>query len=196
MTEILRKTATAMMTKPMAKKVTTPLTEEKIARFRAGDMLLLNGIVYGARDMAHKRMLSSIKNNESLPFDINGAAIFYVGPSPAPPGKSCGSVGPTTSARMDSLSQPLLARGLKAMIGKGQRSPDFKKLLSLYNAVYMVAVGGIAAYLSQKVESIKPIAYNDLGAEAIFSIILKDFPVFVAYDVYGGDIFRQALRVE
>lgn len=174
----------------------TPLTEDKIKNLRAGDMVLLTGTVYGARDMAHQRLITTIKTGQQLPLDLENSTIFYVGPSPAPPHRASGSVGPTTSARMDSLTEPLLKQGLRAMIGKGKRSPAYRRLLKKYRAVYMVAVGGIAACLGLKIKSIKPIAYQDLGAEAIYEIKLDRFPLFVAYDVYGGDIFAETLRKE
>jgi fumarate hydratase subunit beta len=168
----------------------TPLEENKIKQFRAGDILYLSGTIYGARDAAHKRMLSQIEEGRDLPIDLKDITIFYVGPSPTPPGKNSGSIGPTTAARMDKVTEPLLARGLKAMIGKGRRSDELKDLCVRYKAVYLIAVGGIAAYLSSKVLSIDTVAYEDLGPEAIHRIQFKDFPLFVAYDIYGGDIYK------
>jgi len=176
--------------------LTTPLTGEKIKGLKAGDLVLLSGKVYGARDMAHRRITESIKKGKPLPLNLKNSTIFYVGPSPTPPGKTSGSVGPTTSARMDGLTEPLLKKGLKAMIGKGARGSQFKGLLKKYCAVYFVALGGTAAYLSTRIKKIEQIAYHDLGAEAIHSLQLENFPLFVAYDVYGGDIFEQALRME
>lgn len=184
-----------MITKPQ-KELTAPLDETGIARLKAGDMVSLSGKVYGARDMAHQRLISSLKKGEPLPIDLHNAVIFYVGPSPAPPHKKSGAVGPTTSARMDNLTEPLLKQGLKVMIGKGRRSTAYRELLKKYKAVYLVAIGGIAAYLGLKVTSIKPVAYTDLGAEAIYEIYLDRFPLFVAYDMWGGDMFEEALRKE
>ena len=129
----------------------TPLKENKIRGLRAGDILYLSGTIYGARDAAHKRMLSQIEEGSDLPIDLKDITIFYVGPSPTPPGKKSGSIGPTTAARMDSVTEPLLARGIKAMIGKGRRSAELKELCIRYKAVYLTAVGGIAAYLSSRV---------------------------------------------
>lgn len=174
----------------------TPLTEEKIKKLRAGDIVYLSGTLLGARDAAHKRFIKSIISQKKLPFDFKNKTIFYVGPSPTPPGKKSGSIGPTTAARMDDLTEPLLKKGLKAMIGKGRRSGNLKKLLTEYRAIYLILIGGISAYLSTKVESIKIIAYSDLGAEAAYEIKVKNLPLFVAYDIYGGDIFDSALRVE
>lgn len=168
----------------------TPLTIKKITGLKAGDMILLSGRIIGARDMAHKRIIESLRKNEKLPVELKDQVIFYLGPSPTPPGKISGSIGPTTSARMDGLSEPLLAAGVKAMIGKGRRSKDLNNLLIKYKAVYFIAPGGVAAFLSTKVKSIKEIAYMDLGPEALYILEVKDFPLVVANDIYGGDIFR------
>ena len=175
-------------------KLKTPLTEDKIKRLNAGDLVYLSGTIYGARDMAHNRIVGAIKNKKSLPVDLKDITVFYVGPSPTPPGKKSGSIGPTTSARMDGLTEPLLNKGLRAMIGKGKRSDRLKGLLK-NRAVYFVSVGGIAAFLASRVENIETIAYKDLGAEAVFKIEVRDFPLFVAYDLHGGDIFEEALLV-
>ncbi len=177
-------------------RLKTPLTEDKIKILAAGDLVYLSGTIYGARDMAHMEIIKAIKNKQSLPIDLKDITIFYVGPSPTPPGKKSGSVGPTTSARMDGLTEPFLKRGMRAMIGKGKRSDRLKSLLKKNKAVYLVSVGGISAYLASRVESIKPIAYEDLGAEAVHEIEVTDFPLFVAYDIHGGDIFEEALLVE
>lgn len=182
--------------KKPALKVETPLTEDKIEKLKAGDMIYLSGTIIGARDMAHKRMIESLKKREPLPIDLKNQTIFYVGPAPTPQGKSSGSVGPTTSTRMDELTEPLLEKGLKATIGKGKRSEKLKKLLIKYKAVYLVAIGGISAYLATKVKKIRKIAYQDLNAEAIYEIYVADFPLFVAYDIYGGDIFKLTKTLE
>jgi fumarate hydratase subunit beta len=166
-----------------------PLTVEKITSLRAGDMVLLSGKIIGARDMAHKRLIESLKKKEKLSVELKDQVIFYLGPSPTPPGKISGSIGPTTSARMDGLSEPLLAAGVKAMIGKGRRSKDLNNLLVKYKAIYFIAPGGVAAFLSTKVKSIKEVAYMDLGPEAIYMLEVTDFPLVVANDIYGGDIF-------
>ncbi len=171
-----------------------PLSTDKIKKLRCGNMLYLSGIIYGARDAAHKRMLSAIKDGRSLPVELKDITIFYVGPSPTPPGKKSGSIGPTTAARMDAITEPLLARGMKAMIGKGRRSAILKKMCKKYKSVYLIAIGGIAAYLSLKVSHIEAIAYKDLGAEAVYRIEVKDLPLFVAYDIYGGDIFERSIE--
>ena len=177
-------------------RLKTPLNAGNIKKLKSGDTVFLSGTIYGARDAAHKRMLKAIDEGARLPIDLKDIVIFYVGPSPTPPGKNSGSIGPTTSARMDGITEPLLARGVKAMIGKGARSAELKKMLPVYGAVYFMAIGGIASYLSSRVESIEVVAYDDLGAEAIHKIEVKDFPLFVAYDIYGGDIFEEALLSE
>jgi fumarate hydratase subunit beta len=171
-------------------KLKTPLDPKQISNLKTGDIVSLSGTIIGARDAAHKRMILAIKNGEKLPLDLKNATIFYLGPSPTPPGKVCGSIGPTTSARMDSYAEPLLKVGLKAMIGKGKRSNKLKEILKKYGAIYFVAPGGVAAYLSKKVKKIDAIAYQDLGPEAIYSLFVEDFPLIVAYDIFGGDIFK------
>ncbi|MBM3710078.1 MAG: TRZ/ATZ family protein [Actinobacteria bacterium] len=171
-------------------KLKTPLDIKQISSLKAGDIVSLSGTVLGARDAAHRRMALSIKNGEKLPVNLKNAVIFYLGPSPAPPGKVSGSIGPTTSARMDKYSQVLLGKGLKAMIGKGKRSSEIKELLKKYKSVYFIAPGGVAAYLSKKVKKIETVAYHDLGPEAIYSLEVENFPLIVAYDIFGGDIFK------
>jgi len=176
--------------------IKTPIEEDMILKLRAGDEVILSGKIYGARDAAHKRIFQSMENGKPLPFNLKQSSIFYVGPSPAPPGKICGSIGPTTSARMDIYAEDLLKKGARIFIGKGARDKNVKELLKKYKGAYLVAVGGISALLSKKVTSIKAIAYQDLGPEAIHEIVVKDLPLFVAYDTYGGDIFKDALLKE
>lgn len=171
-------------------KLKTPLDLKKISKLKAGDIIRLSGTVIGARDAAHKRIISSIKKGEKLPIQLKNATIFYLGPSPAPPGKICGSIGPTTSERMDVYTEPLLKEGLKAMIGKGKRGTGLRELLKKYRAVYFAAPGGVAAYLAKKVKKIDIIAYKDLGPEAVFSLVIDDLPLIVAYDIFGGDVFK------
>ncbi len=172
------------------KYISTPLNFEKIKELRAGDVVFLTGNILSARDAAHKRLVEAIFNSKELPINLKGQIIFYVGPSPTPPGKVSGSIGPTTSARMDIYTEPILKAGVVATIGKGSRSKEIKDVFLKYKAVYFVTCGGVSAYLSQKVEDIKIVAYQDLGPEAIYSIQVKDFPLFVAYDIYGNDIFN------
>jgi fumarate hydratase subunit beta len=173
------------------KQLIAPFKEGKLKELSAGDLVSLSGSILSARDAAHKRLIETIESGTALPIDINNQALFYLGPSPTPPGKNCGSIGPTTAARMDEMTEPLLKAGLKATIGKGKRSETVKKLFGHYGAVYFVAVGGVAAYLSKKVKKIEVIAYPDLGPEAIYRLEVKDFPLIVAYDTFGGDIFQR-----
>jgi len=180
----------------MLYKIDTPLTIEKLKKIKVKDEILLNGIIYGLRDAAHKRLVEAINNKQEIPINIEDSTIFYVGPSPTPKGKKSGSVGPTTSERMDKFLEPLLKKGLRATIGKGDRSQHAKTLLKEYNAVYMVTPGGISAFLASKIIQIKPIAYEDLGPEAIFEIKVKNFPLFMAYDLDGNDIFALARLAE
>ena len=176
-------------TKTMVLK--TPLISNDIQKLRAGDIVSLSGLIFSARDAAHKRIISAITGGLKLPLEIAGQIVFYLGPSPTPPGKTSGSIGPTTSARMDEFTEPLLEKGLKAAIGKGARSDKVRGLFLKYGAVYFVACGGVGAYLAQKVVKIEPVAYPDLGPEAIYMLEVKDFPLIVAYDIHGGDIFKQ-----
>ena len=169
----------------------TPLSFDDIKKLKAGDIVSLSGLIFSARDAAHKRIVSSISQGLQLPVEIEGQTIFYLGPSPTPPGKPSGSIGPTTSARMDEFTEPLLEKGLKAAIGKGERSDKTRELFLKHGAVYFVACGGVGAYLAQKVLKIEPAAYQDLGPEAIYMLEVRDFPLIVAYDIYGGDIFKQ-----
>jgi fumarate hydratase subunit beta len=172
-------------------KIETPLTEETIESLKAGDIVLINGYVYTARDAAHKRLVELINNNAPLPFNIKGQVIYYVGPTPAPPGRVIGSAGPTTSSRMDSYTPLLLSLGLKGMIGKGQRSEEVRQAIQKYKAVYFLATGGAGAFLSRHIVSAEEIAFHELGTESIKKLLLKDFPVIVAIDCHGGDIFKR-----
>jgi fumarate hydratase subunit beta len=170
-------------------RLLTPLKDEDIERLHIGDPVLLNGVVYTARDAAHKRMMEALKKGEELPFELKGQVIYYVGPSPEPPGKVIGSAGPTTASRMDPYTPTLLELGLKGMVGKGQRSREVVKHLVEQKAIYFVAVGGAAALLSEHIKESRVIAYADLGPEAVRQMVLKDFPVIVANDILGNDLF-------
>ena len=172
-------------------RITTPLTDDVIEKLRAGDKVLITGYIYTARDAAHKRMVEAIQRGEPLPFDVKGQIIYYVGPTPPKPGEVIGSAGPTTSTRMDRYVEPLLKLGLKGMIGKGYRQPFVKELLKKYKAVYFAAVGGVAALYKDKIKEAEIIAYEDLGPEAVRRLYVEDFPVIVAYDIYGGDLFEE-----
>ncbi|NPB08315.1 MAG: Fe-S-containing hydro-lyase [Aquificae bacterium] len=178
----------------MEKRITTPLTDEVIEDLRAGDKVLITGYIYTARDAAHKRMVESLERGEELPFDLRGQIIYYVGPTPPKPGQVIGSAGPTTSIRMDRYVEPLLKKGLKGMIGKGYRSPQVRELLKKYKAVYFAAVGGVATLLQKHIKESELVAYEDLGTEAIRRLYVEDFPVIVANDIYGGDIFEEGRK--
>jgi len=176
------------------KKITTPLTDEIVEDLKAGDKVLISGYIYTARDAAHKRMVEAIERGEDLPFDIKGQIIYYVGPTPPKPGQIIGSAGPTTAKRMDKYVEPLLKKGLKGMIGKGNRTEAVRELLKKYKAVYFAAIGGTAVLLKKHIKSSELIAYEDLGTEAIRKLYVEDFPVIVANDIYGGDIFEEGQK--
>jgi fumarate hydratase subunit beta len=173
------------------RRITLPLTPEVREELRAGDRLLLSGRIITARDQAHRRILEALENSEDLPMPLHGEVILYAGPSPAPPGKRVGSVGPTTASRMDPYTPVLAAVGVAAFIGKGPRSPQVYSSLREHGALYLVAVGGAAALLGSKVSSIEVIAYPELGPEAVHKLEVEEFPVIVASDLQGGDIFKQ-----
>jgi fumarate hydratase subunit beta len=173
----------------VSKKVDLPLTDDLISGLRAGDGLLLTGTLYVARDAAHRRLVEALDRGEALPFDIRGETLYYMGPSPAPPGRIIGAAGPTTSARMDEYTPRLLAAGLKAMIGKGERAPEVKEAMRRHGAVNLAAVGGAGALLSKCIIKAEVVAYADLGPEAVLRLEVADFPVTVTNDSYGGDLY-------
>ncbi|MGE4265511.1 MAG: Fe-S-containing hydro-lyase [Desulfovibrio sp.] len=169
--------------------LTTPLTDADIEKLRAGDVVLLNGTIYSGRDAAHKRLMDLLDRGEPLPFELAGASIYYVGPSPAPPGRPIGSAGPTTSYRMDAYAPRLHALGLKATIGKGKRSDAVKEALRTHRAVYFGATGGAGALLSKCITASKVIAFDELGPEAVREMTVKDFPLLVINDAFGGELY-------
>ena len=173
------------------KKIKLPLTKTIINNLRAGDEVLLSGKIYTARDAAHKRLCASIKKKGKLPIDLKNNIIYYCGPTPAMRPKPIGSCGPTTSKRMDSFTPLLLSKGLAATIGKGSRSKEVKLAIKKYNGIYFTAIGGAAAYFAKRVKKAKLIAYKELGPEAIYEFIVEDFPVMVAIDSKGTDIFKR-----
>jgi len=173
------------------KRITTPLTDEVVEDLRIGDKVLITGIIYTGRDAAHKRLVELIDRGEELPIDIRGQIIYYVGPSPAKPGKPIGSAGPTTSGRMDPYAPKLLERGLKGMIGKGMRSQAVKDAMVKHKAVYLGATGGAAALIAKAIKKAEVVAYEDLGPEAIMRLEVEDFPVVVINDVHGGDLYEE-----
>ncbi|MFH1031019.1 MAG: Fe-S-containing hydro-lyase [Chloroflexota bacterium] len=175
----------------MPKNVKLPLTDETIKDLKAGDSLLLTGVMYVARDAAHKRMVEGLDKGKPLPFDIKGQTVYYMGPAPAKPGKVIGSSGPTTSGRMDSYSPRLMAEGLKGMIGKGVRTQAVKDAIKKYKAVYMAATGGAGALISKSIKKSQVVAYEELGAEAVLRLEVENFPVMVINDIYGGDLYEE-----
>ena len=170
--------------------VTLPLADDMIAALRVGDQVELTGVLYTARDAAHQRMVAALAAGEPLPLDVRGQVFYYVGPTPARPGQVIGSAGPTTAMRMDPFTIPLLERGLKGMIGKGNRGPEVREALQRCRAVYFMTPGGIGALLSKYIRSVQVAAYEDLGAEAIRRLTVENFPVIVANDIRGGDLFE------
>lgn len=177
-----------------AVRLTTPLRREDVEKLRIGDRVLLNGIVYTARDAAHKRLVDLLHAGEPLPFDLEGQVIYYVGPSPAKPGRPVGAAGPTTSYRMDAYAPELIQRGLRGMIGKGARNDAVKAAMQEHGAVYFAAIGGAGALMAQSILSAEVIAYPELGPEAVRRLEVKDFPVIVANDCHGGDLYEEGVR--
>jgi fumarate hydratase subunit beta len=171
------------------RKIKTPLTEEIIASLNAGDMVLLSGEIYTARDVAHRRLYESLLKGEKLPIDLSQIVLFYAAPTPTPPGKIIGSIGPTTSYRMDFFTPKLIENGLRGMIGKGMRSPEVIEAIKQHNAVYFSAIGGIAALMSQCVKKMELVAYEDLGPEAIRKLTIVDLPLVVINDSQGNDLY-------
>jgi fumarate hydratase subunit beta len=175
----------------MEKKINLPLDEKTISTLKSGDRVLITGTMYTARDAAHKRMVMDPKN---LPVKLKDQIIYYCGPTPAMPGRPIGSAGPTTSSRMDGFVEPLLKAGLKGMIGKGKRSDKVKALIKKHKAIYFIATGGAGALLAKQIKTARIAAYPDLGPEAIYELSVIDFPVIVANDTKGGDVFEMGQR--
>lgn len=175
----------------MEKRITTPLTAEKVKELKAGDTVLISGTIYTARDAAHKRLVELLDKGEKLPIDIKDQIIYYVGPTPAKPGHALGSAGPTTSYRMDPYAPRLLDQGLKGMIGKGLRSKEVVESMKKNTAVYFAAIGGAAALIGKAVEKAEIMAYEDLGSEAIRKLEVKDLPVVVVIDCEGNNLYEK-----
>ncbi|MCL0058962.1 Fe-S-containing hydro-lyase [Dehalococcoidia bacterium] len=175
----------------MAQRIRLPLHAEVIEKLRAGDQVRINGIIYSARDAAHKRLVEALDRGEKLPFEIEGQTIYYMGPSPARPGRVIGSAGPTTSGRMDVYAPRLMEVGLKGMIGKGSRSQEVKDAMRRYKAVYFAAIGGAGALIAKSIKKAEVVAYDDLGAEALRRLEVEDFPATVINDIYGGDLYEE-----
>jgi len=176
------------------KPISTPLTDDVIAGLKAGDNVLITGTIFTGRDAAHKKLFDLIQNGEKLPFALQGQIIFYVGPTPARPGKPIGSAGPTTSYRMDAYAPKLYELGLKASIGKGSRNAEVKESLKKFKAVYLAVTGGAAALVSKCIKKAEVIAYPELGPEAIQKLEVENFPAQVINDMYGGDIYEDGRK--
>ena len=173
------------------KRLTAPLSREDALSLRAGEHILLSGTVYTARDAAHLRMIDLLRDGRELPVDLEGQVIYYAGPTPTPAGRPVGSIGPTTSVRMDAMTPTLLAHGLRGMIGKGGRGPEVVAAMKEHGAVYFAAVGGAAALMASCVTSLEVICWDDLGPESVKKLTLNDLPLIVAIDAQGNDAFRQ-----
>lgn len=173
------------------RKLQPPLREADVRLLKAGERVSITGVVYTARDMAHKRLCQAIDSGQELPFKLEGAVIYFVGPSPARPGRVIGAAGPTTSSRMDAFGPKLIAKGLKAMIGKGYRGERVREALKEYGAVHLSTIGGAGALLSKHIAGAEVIAYEDLGPEAIRRLEVVDFPAIVAYDAAGNTVYKE-----
>ena len=174
----------------MQVRLTTPLTRQELAPLHAGDTVLLTGTVYTARDAAHARMMELLDKGEELPFPIEGAAVYYVGPTPERPGQIIGSAGPTTSGRMDAYSPRLLDLGQAIMIGKGARNQAVKDAVKRNGAVYLAALGGAGALMAASVKELEVICWEDLGCEAVRRLTVRDLPLTVILDAHGGDLYQ------
>ena len=174
----------------MTKIVYTPLTDETVKGLKAGDRVLLNGVIYTGRDAAHKRLVEMMERDEKLPLELEGQIIYYVGPCPAKPGKVIGSAGPTTSGRMDAYAPRLMEKGLKGMIGKGIRNDKVVDSIIKNNAVYFAAIGGAGALLAESIIKAKVLAFDDLGPEAVYELTVENFPVTVVIDSQGNDLYK------
>ncbi len=172
--------------------ITLPLKDEDIEKLKTGDRVFLSGVIYTARDAAHKRMQEALDNNDRLPVSLAGNVIYYMGPSPAREGRPIGSAGPTTASRMDKYAPALLDLGLKGMIGKGKRSDAVRDAVVRNKAVYFAAIGGAGALLSKAIKSSEVVAYGDLGTEAVRKLTVEDFPVIVVMDPDGNDLYKTA----
>lgn len=180
------------MTEPI--RISPPLTEEQARSLAAGDRVLITGTVYAARDAAHKRMMDALDRGEALPFDIDGAVIYYVGPTPGGPGRVFGAAGPTTSSRMDAYAPRLIALGLRGMIGKGGRSPEVAEAMRRHGAAYFAATGGAGAILAKSIVAAETVAWEDLGTEALRKLEVADFPALVAMDASGRSLYDRKPR--
>ncbi len=174
--------------------ITPPLTDDVIMKLKAGDRVLITGVIYTGRDMAHKYMVEGHGRGEKLPFDPRGQILYYTGPTPAPPGRPIGSAGPTTSYRMDKYAPALLELGLKGMIGKGPRGQEVRKAIVERKAVYFAAIGGAGALIAKAIKKADVIAYPELGTEAVMRLEVDAFPAIVVNDVHGGDLYQAGVE--
>jgi fumarate hydratase subunit beta len=170
------------------------LDHETVRSLKAGDQVLISGVMYSARDAAHKRLAELLEKGEPLPVDLTGQVVYYVGPSPAKPGSVIGSAGPTTSGRMDAYTPALLEQGLKGMVGKGLRTPAVKEAMKKHGGVYFAAVGGAAALIARTIKASRVIAYEELGPEAIRELVVEDFPAIVVNDAHGNDLYDEGTK--
>lgn len=175
---------------PDALRIETPLTTEIVEQLRIGDQVLLSGDIYSGRDAAHQRLIERLENGEPLPFNVTGQVVYYVGPTPPRPGQAVGAAGPTSSYRMDAYAPLLIEKGLKGMIGKGARDQAVKDAMVAHKAVYFAAIGGAGALISKSILTAEVVAYPELGTEAIRKMNVKRFPLIVANDSYGGDLYE------
>ncbi len=175
----------------MINNITSPIDAETIEKLTVGTRVLISGVIYAARDAAHRELIQALDRGDRLPFDLAGQTLYYMGPSPAKPGQVIGSAGPTTSGRMDIYTPRLIAAGIRAMIGKGGRSPEVKEAIKKYKAIYFATIGGAGALLAKSIKQIEVVAYEDLGTEAIWWLNVDNFPAIVANDIYGNDLFEQ-----
>jgi fumarate hydratase subunit beta len=175
-------------------RLKTPLSDADVEKLKAGDKVLLNGVIYTGRDAAHKRLYDLLMEGKPLPIEVKGQVIYYVGPAPAKPGQVIGSAGPTTSGRMDAYSPKLIELGLKGMIGKGMRKKEVVEAMKKYKAVYFAATGGAGALLAKAIKKAQVVAYEDLGPEAINRLEVENFPVIVVNDTKGNDLYEEGMR--
>lgn len=172
----------------------TPIKDEQILKLKAGDTVSITGTIYTGRDAAHKKMIETLEENKPLPIDTNNAIIYYVGPTPAKPGEVIGSAGPTSSYRMDPYAVTLMEKGVKITIGKGPRSDEFREELKKHGGVYLSAIGGAAALISQSIKKAELVAYPELGPEAIYKLEVENFTAFVTYDSHGNDLLSEGIN--
>lgn len=176
------------------KTLTTPLTYDQVKDLKAGDQVSITGVIYSARDAAHKNMVEALNNHRPLPVEVKDQIIYYAGPTPAKPGKAIGSCGPTTSGRMDAYSPAMMEQGLRGMIGKGPRSKEVIEAMKKHGAVYFAAIGGAAALIADTIKKVEIVAFPDLGPEAIRRMEVENYPCIVAVDCEGNDLYKIGVK--